>query len=171
MFSGVDIGLSVTSIITMNDKGKILFKSHFGSHINESLKNATHTHLSDRYRLYTNYFCNHFESNKVGGTVLLEFPMGAFRGNALRIGELFGIYAWLLVDYTTSDHIFFPRPGEIKKYFTGNGIASKDQMIEECKFRGYIPRDHHEADAIAACLMGIEKYSKITLKKNQPFLD
>lgn len=39
--------------------------------------------------------------------------------------------------------------GTIKKSFTGNGNASKERMIEECRKRGYEPCDDNEADAIA----------------------
>jgi Holliday junction resolvasome RuvABC endonuclease subunit len=47
--------------------------------------------------------------------------------------------------------------GAIKKYWTGNGSASKELMISMCRQRGYQPRDDNEADAIAMlnmCLGG-----------------
>jgi len=36
----------------------------------------------------------------------------------------------------------------VKKWATGNGNASKDQMKEECIIRGYNPKDDNEADAL-----------------------
>lgn len=39
--------------------------------------------------------------------------------------------------------------GEIKKAFTGKGNADKEAMITEAVFRGYVPIDDNEADAIA----------------------
>ena len=37
----------------------------------------------------------------------------------------------------------------IKKTFTGNGNASKDDMINVCREFGYDPKDDNQADAIA----------------------
>jgi crossover junction endodeoxyribonuclease RuvC len=39
--------------------------------------------------------------------------------------------------------------GTIKKFWTGKGNASKDQMIEAARLHGYSPVDDNEADAIA----------------------
>lgn len=43
--------------------------------------------------------------------------------------------------------------GTIKKSFTGKGNASKEEMIAECRRRGFEPADDNEADAIAILLM------------------
>jgi len=43
--------------------------------------------------------------------------------------------------------------GTIKKSFTGKGNAGKDEMIAECRRRGFEPADDNEADAIAILLM------------------
>lgn len=46
--------------------------------------------------------------------------------------------------------------GQIKKFWTGNGSATKGHMIAEARARGFEPDDDNEADAIAllhyACL-------------------
>lgn len=39
--------------------------------------------------------------------------------------------------------------GEIKKSWTGKGNASKDEMIDEARCRGFDPVDDNEADALA----------------------
>lgn len=39
--------------------------------------------------------------------------------------------------------------GEIKKFWTGKGNASKDGMIEAARLRGFDPVDDNEADALA----------------------
>lgn len=39
--------------------------------------------------------------------------------------------------------------GTIKKHATGNGRASKDDMVDSAISRGYSPADDNEADAIA----------------------
>ncbi len=39
--------------------------------------------------------------------------------------------------------------GTIKKFWTGQGNASKAMMMDECRNRGFNPQDDNEADAIA----------------------
>lgn len=39
--------------------------------------------------------------------------------------------------------------GTIKKYATGKGNASKDEMITAMRRRGHVPTDDNEADALA----------------------
>jgi Holliday junction resolvasome RuvABC endonuclease subunit len=46
--------------------------------------------------------------------------------------------------------------GEIKKFWTGRGNASKDEMIAEARRRGYDPVDDNEADAIAILVLKTE---------------
>ena len=48
---------------------------------------------------------------------------------------------------------------EIKKHMTGKGNASKDQMVEAAKSRGYDPQSEDEADAIGIVLRGRETRS------------
>ncbi len=45
--------------------------------------------------------------------------------------------------------------GTIKKFWTGNGIATKDRMIAVAEERGFAPSDDNEADAIALFEMKI----------------
>lgn len=46
-------------------------------------------------------------------------------------------------------------PGTIKKFATGKGNATKDEMIQSAKDAGYHPQDDNEADAIALLRMTI----------------
>jgi Holliday junction resolvasome RuvABC endonuclease subunit len=46
-------------------------------------------------------------------------------------------------------------PGTIKKAATGNGRATKEEMIEALKERGYSPCSDHTADAIGCLLAGM----------------
>lgn len=47
--------------------------------------------------------------------------------------------------------------GEIKKYATGKGNATKDQMIAAAQARGFEPADDNEADAILGGLMVVSR--------------
>lgn len=52
--------------------------------------------------------------------------------------------------------------GTIKKFITGKGNASKQQVIQAVQDRGHNPKDDNEADAIALLYyaMGNEDYTK-----------
>ena len=50
--------------------------------------------------------------------------------------------------------------GTIKKFWTGKGNASKDEMLEEAVRRGWSPVDDNEADAIAILTLKTEGRSE-----------
>lgn len=47
--------------------------------------------------------------------------------------------------------------GTIKKHATGKGNASKEQMLEAMRAKGYLPADDNEADALALLHWAIEQ--------------
>ena len=47
--------------------------------------------------------------------------------------------------------------GTIKKHVTGKGNASKEQMLEAMRAKGYVPADDNEADALALLHWAIEQ--------------
>ena len=49
--------------------------------------------------------------------------------------------------------------GQIKKFWTGKGNASKEMMINTARERGYNPKDDNAADALAILHLGLEHYS------------
>jgi len=49
--------------------------------------------------------------------------------------------------------------GEIKRAWTGKGNASKDDMVAECRRRGYEPGSEDEADAIAIFHLALTRIS------------
>jgi Holliday junction resolvasome RuvABC endonuclease subunit len=55
----------------------------------------------------------------------------------------------------------------LKKYATGSGRASKEDMINEAKRRGYEPQDDNEADAILLLEYAINIYCGVG-KNEQP---
>ena len=52
--------------------------------------------------------------------------------------------------------------GEIKKFWTGNGSATKDHMIGAARKKGLDPKDDNQADALAIWYMAKDRYGKIT---------
>ncbi|WP_265022341.1 MULTISPECIES: crossover junction endodeoxyribonuclease RuvC [unclassified Wolbachia] len=46
----------------------------------------------------------------------------------------------------------------IKRFITGKGNASKSEVIEAVKEKGFLPKDDNEADALALMFYVMEKY-------------
>lgn len=61
--------------------------------------------------------------------------------------------------------------GVIKKRFTGNGAAKKEDVIARCRALGFKPLDDNEADALAILFvrrgMCVEPKSKVKVKKGK----
>lgn len=156
MHTGIDPGLAVTAIVTLDHDGTVLFKEHFGGNYNNKFKYSTHQFPAARYRLYHDEIIKYFESNSITGTVVLEDAISRVYGNGRKLIELKGVYLVALSQVAPAHKIFTPSPTAIKKSFVGYGSASKDDMIKECKKRGILPRHDHEADAIGMAFMSIE---------------
>lgn len=58
-------------------------------------------------------------------------------------------------------------PATIKKYITGKGNASKQQVIDAIKERGYDPCDDNEADALAIMLIGLNPPEHTSSQRDQ----
>ena len=48
--------------------------------------------------------------------------------------------------------------GPIKKYWTGKGNATKEQMLQAARDRGFNPKDDNEADALAIFHMAFNEF-------------
>ena len=158
MHTGIDMGLKVTAIVTLDDDGRVLFKEHFGSEYTNVMKEAIHIHPCDRYNLYFDRLIQYFEVNQITGTIIMEDPMGRMLGKGRKIIELKGLYVVALAKVTPSYKVFLPKPTQIKLSFTGDGAATKEDMIRECKKRGIYPRHSHDADSVAMAFMSIDNY-------------
>lgn len=158
MNTGIDLGLKATSIVTINDKGKVIKKVSFGYKFSSDFK-ITDKFPIKRYGAYAKVLRDYCETTAIG-TVIMEDPAGRTYGHALKLWELKGCYITVLKDYVDDDKFFTPKPTKLKKCFTDNGAADKVDMIKECNRRGYKPAHDHEADAIALALMGLEGHVK-----------
>lgn len=81
--------------------------------------------------------------------VIVEMPNSHMPGfHAVRVA--FGMYGVLqAVCGGWNKEIIPVRATEIKKFWTGDGRADKEAMVSHAVMRGYQPKDHNEADAIA----------------------
>jgi Holliday junction resolvasome RuvABC endonuclease subunit len=61
--------------------------------------------------------------------------------------------------------------GTLKKYMTGKGNASKGEMIQAARDRGFEPASDNEADAIAGWLWLADKYKTDQLVAPAPVLE
>lgn len=157
MHTGIDLGFGCTGIVTINSKAEIVKETYFGSKISKEFKKLVHAHPADRLRRYQNALLDHFDgSPPIIGTVVLEEPMGRLVGKSREIVALKGVYLVsipLIIPYTK---IFLPKPTQIKRIFTGNGKASKEEIIAKCIELGYNPPNDHVADAYAMARMSFE---------------
>ena len=157
MHTGVDIGLKVTSLVTLDDEGGFVCAKRFGYGVPvPEYKENIKTNNVDRFKLYYDDFDSYFVKNNITGTIVFEEPMGTFGGNSIKLAVLKGVYLVSLANHFDSSKVFFPKANEIKLAFTGNGHAKKNDMIRECLKRGHTPAHDHEADAIGMAYMSIE---------------
>jgi len=153
--TGVDMSYSNTAIVSLGSGGQIEHKTNFGSHYNESLKRAKKYHPAQRLYMHNQFFEDYLTSFPIFGTLIIESPFVGFRGS-YNLLELKGVLLCTAYKYCRANKIFLVAPRSIKKAFTGTGAATKKDMVAECIRRGYDPKTHDEADAIAAALMGHE---------------
>jgi len=147
---GIDLGLKTTAVVLSCD-GKVIKEHQFGSDVSKEGKKLVKFHPAARYRYYYNELQEFVSSCPC--TIIMEEPMGSFGGNSIKLAELKGIYLIAVGEYVLCSKIFLPKATEIKKFFTGRGDATKEDMVNECIKRGYIPKSHHLADAYAMSLM------------------
>ncbi len=160
MHTGIDLGLNYTAIVTIDDDYKIVNNWQMGSKVQNSLADAVKEHPMDRFKKYYDLFDNYVASHTLG-TIVLEEPMGAFRGYAIQIAVLKGVYLTSLSNHIKSSKLFMPTPSQIKKFWTRDGGASKYLMCLEAKRRGYYTANDHQADALAMSFMGLDYYCKL----------
>lgn len=159
MHTGVDLGLKNTTIVTLDNDGRIIGVSSFGTDTELKFKKVSKNALVERYKLYYDSFIHHFKKYKVTGTVIMEDPAGSFQGFSIRLAELKGVYL-VALSQVKNCHAIFPKASSIKKLFAGNGKADKNEMIQKCKVEGYLPSTEHEADATAMALLSIKDLIK-----------
>lgn len=82
-----------------------------------------------------------FGSNQPGGAVRHELA-GVLKNRLLRLETPYVIYP----------------PRSLKKWFTGSGSASKEEMVLEASRRGFTTKDDNLADAYALARYAFEEY-------------
>jgi Holliday junction resolvasome RuvABC endonuclease subunit len=156
-YTGIDTGLTMTAIVSMNEKAEITSQTQFGYSHTEALRGSRTFHPSKRYGIYAallKAYCDKFQDTM--GTIMIEQPMGLFAGNAVKLAELYGAYLVTLGNYFSSEKIVILKPTKVKQLFTGDGGATKDIMIHRCRMLGYKPANHHIADAIGMAYIGVK---------------
>lgn len=156
MHTGIDIGVKYTGVVTIDDDGKVLHETCFGSGVNGALNKKDLTKkTAKRWRVYASFLRDHLVSNGITGTIVVESPFN-LHGSAAKLLELKGVYLVICAEVCDEDKIYLLSPTTIKKMFTGSGAASKEQMIEECHRRGYFTNNDNKADAYAAASTSIK---------------
>jgi hypothetical protein len=155
MHTGIDIGLGVTSIRTVDDKGNVVSSARFGTKINKKTlallkENKPLLRYSSHAKCLFEY-CSQYAL----GTVIMEEPMHTRPGAGARLFTLRGYYLSVLDRFITDNKLKNPKASQIKKYWTGKGNATKAEMRQEAEDRGYGELDEHDADSTAMANMSI----------------
>jgi Holliday junction resolvasome RuvABC endonuclease subunit len=151
MILAMDIGSQLG--VVYGDKEKI----HSTDFINLLEKGVfNHKSFSKFYNVLYSYIDKGFHDNL---KIILEkpFALSTFF-NAQRV--LFGMYGVIQTIFRDED-IFSIAPNSLKKFWCGNGHATKDQMIIETRNRGLGEQNEHLSDALALYNYWKEIYSTI----------
>lgn len=166
MYIGIDPGLSVTCIVVLDNNGNTLHKDSWGYSVKRNWKETQRDHPAKRYLAYHNALYRFVTRNKITtATIIMEESIASLMGNGRKLVELKGVYLIALARRVDVNKIFIISPTTIKKYFTGYGVASKEEMIERCNQLGYQASTEHEADATAMAYCGLH-FPQMLLPKN-----
>ncbi len=79
-------------------------------------------------------------------------------------GHVYGAFMYILAAVCEAHQVPYEgcEVGEIKKYITGHGRATKDDVVKAVSNLGFSPADDNEADALSILLLAIAK------KEGQP---
>jgi Holliday junction resolvasome RuvABC endonuclease subunit len=71
--------------------------------------------------------------------------------------HIYGGFLAVLSTYCETENISYSGipVGTIKKYITGKGNASKKEMVDHVRKRGFLVTDHNEADALSVLLTAL----------------
>jgi len=87
--------------------------------------------------------------------IAYERPAGFHKSALIIAGELVGVLKTVAEEYHI--HLACYSSTEIKKFATGKGNATKEEMIKAAQRKGYNPQDDNEADAIHLYDLAIQK--------------
>lgn len=87
--------------------------------------------------------------------IAYERPAGFHKQALIIAGELVGVLKTVAEEYHI--HLACYSATEIKKFATGKGNATKEEMIKAAQKKGYNPQDDNEADAIHLYDLAIQK--------------
>ena len=94
----------------------------------------------------------HFDKYDPAGVIYESPIMNLKKANYVTLNRLYGM---CFIFRTVARQrrikwIKFATPGTIKKHFTGNGAATKEQMIARCRQLGWTVENDDHADGLAA---------------------
>jgi len=148
IFIGLDLSLTGTGIIVLNESKELLFS--------DTLKNK----LRGMERLdYIRGKVSDVIHKFPGSHFCIEnYAMGIRAGQSFSIGELGGVIKLMLFDFEITPSLITPT--QLKKFVTGKGAADKSMiMLSVYKRWGFDPPDDNQADAYGLAKIAKELYS------------
>lgn|SRR5690349_6670393 len=114
--------------------------------------------LQEIHTTLLSFFLVHRSTYKTCYMAMEGYAHGS-RFNREKLGELGGIVKLSWYDVHGDDPVVFA-PTVLKKFMTGKGTASKDQMLLAAQQRNASIKNHNVADAYAIALMLKENHGK-----------
>lgn len=106
------------------------------------------------------------QSNEQLAHVAYELVVGGVPGQVYA-AQVYGGFVALLMVFCEHHQLEYSghHVGTIKKRWTGNGAAKKDDMIKRCRELGFNPANHNEADAIALLHVACERVPALPIER------
>jgi crossover junction endodeoxyribonuclease RuvC len=156
LFCGLDLSLTATGIIVLNQSGQVIHKAVLKSKLKDM----------ERLQYIRNEIAAVYKQYDISFTCLEGYSMGSRSGQAFSIGELGGIIKLFLWG---RKHDYHPvPPPQVKKYATKVGNCDKNKvMLAVFKEWGFEGKDDNECDAFV--LSHIARAIKLTvpIRKHQ----
>lgn len=156
MTTGFIIGLSYTSLVTINSDNHILYKYQFGKLVQNKFKFATYSHPCNRYILYYNELQRYFKEHTITGKIVIVQARTAESKHYIKTAELKGVYLIAL------EHLSIPyfdihiiNLWDLKRFFLGERHRTMYDLENKCKkdFK-LLLKNRHEAAAFGAAYIG-----------------
>lgn len=132
---GADLGLNNTGIVILNRAGEVTWHDVVGTDPDELLE--------ERIEWISSMVLRYAQQPKT--LVAVERGVHGGRFTDSRTWELAGVVKNKL--YTASLPFILLTPPSVKKFATGNGRASKKQMVAAAAAAGFVTKIEDEADA------------------------
>ena len=141
-YLGVDPSITNTGLVVLDSKMKVVRVAES----NKTLKNSVVRNAKiERLKLLRDFLLDTIEDYSEIKAGYEDYSYQSIN-KSFTLGELGGVYKVALWERTEEEPLFVP-PGKLKRFATGHGSASKDQMVAMAEREGFTGYSHDICDA------------------------